>query len=109
MIRAHFCMNDLTMDVEGHAGSQGAEQEFDLVCCAASVVAQTLLYNIEKWEETHSGVTRKDLIFDKGKIHLHLVAEDWARVPIKRMMKYALQGFEMLEEKYDKYITVSEE
>lgn len=109
MIRAHFVMNDMTMDVNGHADSQGEGQEFDMVCCAASFAAQQLLYNLEQWEERHGGINRKDIEFEKGHIHLHLVAEDWARPALKRMFKYCLQGFEMLEEKYDKYIVVTED
>lgn len=108
MIRASFCINDLTMDVDGHAGSTGAG-EYDLVCCAASVIAQQLIYCIDQWAELHGGVIRKDLVMDKGKIHLHLVTHDWARTAIKRMIEYCRDGFQMLEDRYPQYIAMTEE
>ena len=108
MITARFQLNDLTMEIDGHAGA-AKEGEYDLVCCAASTVSQALTYNIEEWNEEHQDPLEIELETEKGKLHLHVIAPEWARHSIRRMMKYAMRGMEMLANKYHNYIAVTED
>ena len=109
MIEARFRIDDLTMDMKGHAGAKEPGEQWDLVCCAASTISQALIYNIEEWNEEHRDPLEIDLQVDKGMIHLHVIAPEWGRPSIMRMMKYGMRGMEMLQDKYCKYIRVTED
>ena len=108
MIQANIDLTELTMDIEGHAGAKEEGQKFDLVCCAASTVSEALLYNIEEWNEEHRDPLEIEVQMQKGKLHMHIKAPEWARVSMQRMMKYGLRGLQMLEDRYHNYIRVTE-
>ncbi len=108
MIRAFFDHDDLTVEVKGHAGSQGKDDTYDIVCCAASFAAQSLLYNIEQYRDRHSGI-RIEKQIEPGYMKMHIIAKDWARAPIHRMMEYAETAFQMLEDNYSAFVQVTRE
>lgn len=108
MIETKINLRDLTMEMDGHAGAREEGKDIDLVCCAASTISQALIYNIEEWNEEHREPLEIELETQKGHIHLHIVAPEWARASMIRMMKYAMRGMEMLQDKYCKYIRVTE-
>lgn len=109
MIQAKFELRELRMQMEGHAGGREPGQEYDLICCAASTISQAMIYNIEEWAEEHGHPLDIELETEKGLIRLHVKAPEWARLTVMKMMQYGMRGMEMLEEKYRKYIRVTEE
>ncbi len=108
MIKAYFDHDDLTVSIKGHAGSKGEDDAFDIVCCAASFAAQSLLYNIEQYRDRHNGI-RIEKKIEEGLIKMHIIAKDWARPPVHRMMEYAETAFQMLEDAYKDYVMVIHE
>lgn len=107
MIRVKFDMIDFILDMEGHAGAP-RQGEFDLVCCAASVIGQQLVYSLEAYNERHDGLISMDEGMESGKLHIRVKAKEWARVSVKKRFEYALEGMEMLMERYPEYIEVEE-
>lgn len=108
MINIRMDMIDFSLDMDGHADAEKVG-EYDLVCAAASTIGQWLLQSLENFDEQHNGLVRLDWDMNAGRLHLRAKAKEWARVGVKSRMLYALEGFEMLEERYPESIHVEEE
>ena len=108
MVRIKFDMIDFRMTMDGHAAAP-REGEFDLVCCAASVLGQQLLYSLEEFQEKHNGLEKIDTEMEPGHLMIRAKAKEWARAGVKRRMEYCREGMEMLEDRYPEYIRVEEE
>ena len=108
MIRVKFDMIDFVLDMEGHAGAP-REGEFDLVCCAASVIGQQLLYSLEAYNDAHNGIKRIEEGMESGKLHIRARAKEWARACVKSRFAYAREGMDMLAERYPEYIRIENE
>ena len=108
MITIRIDMTDFTLDMEGHAGAP-REGEFDLVCCAASTIAQMLLHSIENYNDRHNGIRKIDEEIDKGRLHIRIRAKEWARPAVISRMHLVREGLEMLQERYPEYIQIAEE
>ena len=108
MITVRFDMVDFWMKMDGHADAP-REGEFDLVCCAASVVSQQLLHSLENFQEAHNGLSKIDYEMESGHLYIRAKAKEWARAPVLGRMRYAREGMEMLAERYPEYIRIEEE
>lgn len=107
MINVKIDMVEFTLDMEGHAGAP-KQGEFDLVCAAASTLGQLLIYTLEEYKETHSGIIRIDEGMEAGHLHIHVRAKEWTRVSVITRFSIVREGFEMLQERYPEYIQVEE-
>lgn len=107
MTTVKFDLIDMLMEMDGHteAPRQG---EYDLVCCAASVIGQQLLYSLEEYNEMHDSLVKLETEMEPGHLKIRAKAKEWARVGVKRRYEYAREGMEMLAERYPEYITVEE-
>lgn len=108
MIRIRIDMIDFTLEMDGHADAP-REGEFDLVCCAASVIGQQLLYSLEEFNDRHDGFERIESEMRSGYLRIRVRAKEWARTSAKRRLEYAREGLEMLQERYPEYIEIKEE
>lgn len=108
MINIRMDMIDFSMDMDGHADADKVG-EYDLVCAAASTIGQWLLQSLENYDEAHSGLIRLDWEMKPGILHLRAKAKEWARASVRARFVYALEGFEMLEDRYPENIHVEEE
>lgn len=107
MIHIRMDMIDFRLDMEGHAGAP-REGEFDLVCCAASVIGQQLLYSLENYQEAHGGIEKIEDEMESGHLIIRARAKEWGRAPVKARYEYAREGFEMLADRYPEYIRIEE-
>ena len=108
MVRIRFDMIDFRMTMDGHAMAP-REGEFDLVCCAASVLGQQLLYSLEEFDEAHESLEKLETEIEPGHLMIRAKAKEWARAGVKRRMEYCQEGMEMLAERYPEYVKVEEE
>ena len=99
MIRAYVDLDDLTLEMKGHAGMTG-DNTFDMVCCAASFCAQQLLYSCEEENERDNSLKRQELKMEPGDMRLHLVPVSYRREKYRQKMLYAMEGLELLVEMY---------
>jgi len=108
MIRVRIDVNDLTMEMEGHANAPRVGDS-DLVCCAASTIGQLLVYSLEEYSDRHGGAVKLQEEMEKGKLHVHAICKEWARVSVRTRYHIAAEGMEMLQEKYPAYIRIDHE
>lgn len=107
MIRIHIDMIDFVITMDGHAEAP-REGEFDLVCCAASVLGQQLIYSLENWNDRHNGIERLDTEMESGHLRIKARVKEWARIPVRQRYEYCREGMEMLADRYPEYIEIKE-
>ena len=105
MTTVRYSPDDLTLEVEGHADS--AMWGVDIVCAAISILEQTLLRNLMILH--NKGDCELDYEHSEpGHSRMHAVPKNWARVKIKQMYEFTMEGLRMLCWKYPEHVTVKE-
>lgn len=108
MIHVRFDMIDFEMTMDGHAEAP-REGEFDLVCCAASVLGQQLIYSLEAfWKRQAMSIDRIDREMEPGHLRVRVRPMEWARASVMDRFRYCQEGMQMLQEKYPEYIEIEE-
>ena len=105
MITAKFDLIDFSLEMNGHANAP-REGEFDLVCCAASVVSQQLIWSLENYDDLHNGLEALEQDMGPGHLYVRAKAKEWARVSVKQRILYCREGMDMLADRYPEYIRV---
>lgn len=101
MIEVHASYKDLSLRMEGHAGAQRNEHDHDLVCCAASILLQTLVrscglaYGVRVIGDAASG--HANIRIDSDKV---------GNAAAIHRFQMCLDGLEMLEKSYPQSIRV---
>ena len=106
MIAIAVDMDELTMDVFGHAES--APEGKDLVCCAVSVTVQQLIHSLENMEIEHGNIKKLDYEMKSGDVHLKVIPKDWGRLSVKNRMRYAVEGLQLIADNYPEYVKLEE-
>lgn len=107
MITVTMDMIDFSLTMDGHAEAP-REGEFDLVCCAASVISQQLLYSLEEYNERHDGIAKLEQEMESGHLYIRAKAKEWARAGVLARFRYCQEGMEMLADRYPEYIKLIE-
>ena len=92
---------DLEVTMEGHANAPRNADNHDLVCCAASVLIQALVYWAQR--EKHVAVAGS---LDKGDAHVTLQPEPGYYMHAKTAYKVMERGLEMLQEAHPECISI---
>ena len=102
MINVHASYSNLSLRMDGHAGAERNEQDHDLVCCAASILLQTLVrsctiaYGVNVEGEASS-----------GHADIRITSEKVGNAAAIHRYQMCLDGLEMLEKCYPQSIRVS--
>lgn len=99
-------MDDLTLDVKGHAGS--APEGKDLICCAVSVTVQQLIHSLESMDIEHGNIKNLDYQMHAGNVHLKIIPKEWGRITVKNRMSYAVEGLQLIADNYPDYVKLEE-
>ena len=96
-------MTPAVLDVEmhGHAGAERNAEGHDLVCCAASVLLQTLVY----WAQDGHMATVEGSIA-KGDAHVRLVPGNGWNERALTAFSVMRSGMEMLQKAYPECISI---
>ena len=106
MVKIYFTTkNPLELEVTGHA--QAAEKGKDLICCAISMLTQTLSIYMKKLNELGLANLLKN---DVEEGHAHIVALDnnWSKEARTAFAVIGV-GLRELAEEYKQYIEIEEE
>lgn len=106
MVKVRINPDDCRMEVEGHAGS--AEPGRDLVCCAASMLAQALsLYTSAR--QKRGDMRELTTTVEGGRVRVAAEPEYWAWDEIHGAFEVIQEGFRALAEDYPEYIEMEED
>ena len=94
-----------TLEMTGHANSGPPGQ--DLVCCAESILSQTLIRSLEVMMESGDALLEWEGNQEEGTMRIHAEAEDYAK-EVSYYFQFALNGLNMLMDEYPEYIEVRE-
>jgi len=106
MTKIRMDWKNLKLEMKGHAGS--AEAGKDLVCCAESILSQTLIKALEVMEIL--GRTGLDWTGNPEQGYM-LIDADPAReyqAEVEHYFRFAVTGLRMLAEAYPQYIELRE-
>lgn len=103
MIRVRYNIRRLSLRITGHAGAMTNEQGHDLVCCAASTLAQAYVYAARR-----SGY---DVLMRMSKGRLTAAPEEHHQADgvLRTIYDAYLMGLRMLAEEYPAHICLVEE
>jgi uncharacterized protein YsxB (DUF464 family) len=102
MINVHASMADLTLRMEGHANAERNEHDHDLVCCAASILLQTLVRSCA----LYTGITVAGEA-DMGRADIRLECVKGAREAAIHRFVMVMDGLEMLAKTYPQSIHIT--
>jgi len=103
MIRIVYDEQNLTLEISGHAGS--APKGSDLVCCAVSVLGDTLLNNLKKFKG--SGWYVLDCDTADGELYIHCEVNGYFSFVVE-MFRFVMVGFQAIAEHYPQYVKIIE-
>ena len=104
MITVRFEKGAYAFLVTGHAGA--GPEGHDLVCAAASTLAQTLAEYVQRMKDAGLMLT-SDLTITKGRLSLNAIPKDgMAQMMIRVSFDTIISGFELLAAKYPNNITL---
>ncbi len=106
MVRVKIDTNTLEIWMDGHANS--APKGEDLVCCAVSILIQTLCIWMEEQEKAGRLNGLKEEI-ESGHVYLNPQPYGWSRRDIKTAFNVIREGLRALAEQYSNHIKLEEE
>ena len=102
MIAIRASIARLALKMDGHANAPRNEQDHDLVCCAASILVQTLIRSCQ----LYPGITVEgDAAM--GKADIRLKYKPTAEEAAKHRYQMALDGLEMLAKTYPQSVWIT--
>ena len=102
MIEVHASYEDLSLRMEGHAGAERNAQDHDLVCCAASILFQTL---VRSCGLAHGVRVIGDA--ESGKASIRIDSDKVGNAAAIHRFQMCLDGLEMLEKSYPQNLRVT--
>lgn len=96
--------NEYMISITGHAGYKKNENDNDIVCAAASCLAETLSAALCKLEDKKLCKIMDSTESDGCRLYRVQIAEDDVRV--KQTIETIKTGFELLENTYPNYIKI---
>ena len=106
MVRVKIYWDTPEIQIEGHANTAPKGQ--DLVCCAVSMMIETLsLYMENMMKEGRLLDLKSDR--ESGRVYLCPQPVPWAVDELYIAIKMAATGFRVLAEQYSEYVTFEEE
>ena len=95
MIRINMNTARLKLTVEGHA-MQEEGPEYQQICAAASALAQSLAWSVNKYNEGEGTMKSFEYRPETGNLLIRVWPEHWAEAVFKRKFKDYADGFELL-------------
>ena len=93
------------LHVTGHAGSKGANDTYDMVCCAVSTLVYTLAWRIQE-ELAHSRLANESLTLDKGEAVIRVTPKPGEYVSSLCSFETILAGLRMLAKQFPDHVKV---
>lgn len=106
MIIIHMDMETLEVLVEGHANS--ADYGRDLVCCAATMLTETLARYLEK-QLKDGNLADLTLEIREGHAYINPTPYGWSLQDTVAAFKVIREGYRALAHEHAKYIKLEEE
>ena len=106
MVEIRISMRTLELQVDGHAGAD--EFGKDMVCCAVSVLIQTLVRNMEV-AQVRGELQYLDKEIRDGHVYLMPHPYGWSLQNIVTAYRVIREGLRALSEQYEQYIRLEEE
>ena len=106
MVEIRISMRTLELQVDGHAGAD--EFGKDMVCCAVSVLIQTLVRNMEV-AQVRGELQYLDEEVRDGHVYLMPHPYGWSLQNIVTAYRVIREGLRALSEQYEQYIRLEEE
>lgn len=102
MIDVHASYQDMSLRMQGHANAQRNEHDHDLVCCAASILVQTLVRSCG----LYPGVA---VVGDaaSGNVNIRIDSEKVGQAAALHRFQMCMDGLEMLEKSYPQSLRVT--
>ena len=107
MTKIRMDWKNLKLEMDGHAGS--AEPPHDLVCCAISILGQTLIYALEDLQK--NGKTDVDWTGNEKQGYMMIEADPRRNheAEVQHYFRFAVKGLRLLAEDYPQFIELRED
>lgn len=106
MVRVRIDMENLEVEVDGHAGS--AEYGRDLVCCAISMLTETLARYMEK-QMRDGNLSDLTVEIAEGRAYINPTPYGWSMQDTVTAFKVIREGYRALATEHGKYIRLEED
>ena len=105
MVGIYLNMEKRQLMIDGHADS--AEPGKDLVCCAVSILAESLSRYMDA-QEGNSGLKYLINEIEPGRTYISAVPSEWCEKEIQGAFGMTREGLRALAEEYPEYIRLEE-
>ena len=99
----------LKLTVKGHAMPEETnEKQSDIICAAASALAQALMYTITKYNSENKEGAARDIVYknDPGNLMIKVFPENWAERELKHRFRIYGDGMQLLAESHPQSVTM---
>lgn len=107
MTKIRMDWKNLKLEMTGHAGAAPAGQ--DLVCCAESILSQTLIGMLEEMEEAGAADLEWTGKPEQGYMMIEADPRKGYEAEVQSYFRFAVKGLRMLAEAYPQNVEIRED